>query len=184
VYVAVPDSTTFTDRLYRWLARGGGHLNPFASAEDLAARIQRHVIEPLAAIRPLHTSFSFLNKRNHPGRAPRRLWLLGGGNERVLKGTQSLLAMVRSLSAHPVEPLRLGIIFRRVSRAGEPVRMDQRLRPLRRCAPLRLAGSTRRGPRLRLVWPFLPLSRLWRFECFHCGQYLTVGLVLAVIGSS
>src|ERR1700676_1461781 len=32
LYVAVPDSTTLTDRLYRWLADGGGHVNPFASA--------------------------------------------------------------------------------------------------------------------------------------------------------
>ena len=85
LYVAVPDSTTFTDRLYRWLARGGGHLNPFTSVADLSARIRRHISEPLAAVRPLHTSLSFLNKRNHPSRPPRRLWLLGGGNEGILK---------------------------------------------------------------------------------------------------
>lgn len=31
LYIAVPDATTFTDRLYRWLARGGGHVNRFSS---------------------------------------------------------------------------------------------------------------------------------------------------------
>src|SRR5579863_2500446 len=29
LYVAVPDASTFTDRVYRWLGRGGGHVNPF-----------------------------------------------------------------------------------------------------------------------------------------------------------
>ena len=31
LYIAVPDASTFCDRLYRWLARGGGHVNPFTS---------------------------------------------------------------------------------------------------------------------------------------------------------
>lgn len=85
LYVAVPDSRTLSDRLYRWLARGGGHVNPFRSPEELAARIGQHLAAPLAGIRPLYTSLSFLNKRNHPSRAPRGLWLLGGGNEWILK---------------------------------------------------------------------------------------------------
>ena len=36
LFVAVPDSSTLTDRIYRWLARGGGHVNSFTSAEGLA----------------------------------------------------------------------------------------------------------------------------------------------------
>ncbi len=84
LYVAVPDSGTLTDRLYRWLARGGGHVNAFASADDLVGKIRARIPEPLAAVRPLCTSLSFLNPRNHPSRPPRKLWLLGGGNETVL----------------------------------------------------------------------------------------------------
>jgi SAM-dependent methyltransferase len=84
VYVAVPDSRTLTDWLYRSLARGGGHVNAFASRDELIAKIRRHILEPLAAVRPLGTSLSFLNRRNHPSRPPRRLWLIGGGNETVL----------------------------------------------------------------------------------------------------
>jgi SAM-dependent methyltransferase len=85
LFVAIPDSTTFADRLYRWLARGGGHLNPFASVHELVSRIQRYVAEPLAAIRPLYTSLSFLNKHNHTAVPPLRLRLMGGGNERLLR---------------------------------------------------------------------------------------------------
>jgi len=36
LYVAVPDSSTVTDRIYRWLAHGGGHVNGFTSSADLA----------------------------------------------------------------------------------------------------------------------------------------------------
>src|SRR5512138_2486018 len=34
--VSVPDCRSFTDRAYRWLARGGGHVNGFGSAARLA----------------------------------------------------------------------------------------------------------------------------------------------------
>jgi hypothetical protein len=90
IYVAVPDSTTISDRLYRWLARGGGHVNPFSSAEDLASRIAsatglRHV-----ATRTLCTSLSCLNRRNRRSRPPGRLLLLGAGTQislRLFTGT-------------------------------------------------------------------------------------------------
>src|SRR5205823_13010920 len=39
LFVAVPDASSFTDKLYRWLAKGGGHVNLFTSATELAARI-------------------------------------------------------------------------------------------------------------------------------------------------
>jgi SAM-dependent methyltransferase len=81
LYVAVPDARTFCDRLYRWLARGGGHVNAFDSAPDLAARIQRATGLPHVATRTLCTSFSFLNRRNRRAPPPRRLYLLGGGTE-------------------------------------------------------------------------------------------------------
>jgi SAM-dependent methyltransferase len=84
VYIAVPDSTTLTDRLYRWLAQGGGHVNAFRSLDDLKRAITQAIPQPLAVVRPLHTSLSFLNRKNRRSRAPRRLWLLGGGEETVL----------------------------------------------------------------------------------------------------
>ncbi len=32
LFLAVPDASTFTDALYRWLSRGGGHVNAFQDA--------------------------------------------------------------------------------------------------------------------------------------------------------
>ncbi len=94
LYVAVPDSTTLSDRLYRWLARGGGHVNPFSSASELAARIERTTGLRHAATRPLCTSFSFLNRKNARGPLPRRLWLFGGGTECSLRIAIRLLRML------------------------------------------------------------------------------------------
>src|SRR4051812_30871317 len=37
LYIAVPDATTLTDRIYRWLASGGGHVNAFTSAAETEA---------------------------------------------------------------------------------------------------------------------------------------------------
>jgi SAM-dependent methyltransferase len=81
LYIAVPDATTITDRLYRWLARGGGHVNPFRSAEELALQIENATGLKHRVTRTLCTSLSFLNRANRHSRAPRRLWLLGGGSQ-------------------------------------------------------------------------------------------------------
>jgi SAM-dependent methyltransferase len=84
LYVAVPDSTTISDRLYRWLARGGGHVNHFSSARELASMIASATTLRHAAVRPPGASLSFLNRHNHRRRPPRRLLLLGGGIETTL----------------------------------------------------------------------------------------------------
>ncbi|HYL76682.1 MAG TPA: class I SAM-dependent methyltransferase [Bryobacteraceae bacterium] len=84
VYVAVPDASTFSDRLYRWLASGGGHVNAFTSREELIALLERHTGMRYAAGRLLISSLSMLNRKNRVARAPRKLWLVGGGSEFVL----------------------------------------------------------------------------------------------------
>jgi len=81
LYIAVPDASTLTDRIYRWLSRGGGHVNAFISPAELAAGVEaatgfRHV-----TTRTLCSSLSFLNRRIAPRPLPRRLLLLGGGYE-------------------------------------------------------------------------------------------------------
>ena len=81
LYVAVPDAGTLCDRVYRWLARGGGHVNAFRSAPELARKIERATGLQHAATRTLCTSFSYLNRRNRRTRPPRKLYLLGGGTE-------------------------------------------------------------------------------------------------------
>jgi SAM-dependent methyltransferase len=84
LYVAVPDSSTITDRIYRWLGKGGGHVNPFTSSERLIAAIERATGLPHVATRSLCTSLSFLNRRNS-GPWPRKKLLLGGGTEGSLR---------------------------------------------------------------------------------------------------
>lgn len=79
LYVAVPDASTLTDRLYRWLGNGGGHVNAFVDPGALARQIEaatglRHV-----ATRTLCSSLSFLHRENAPRPLPRRMALLGGG---------------------------------------------------------------------------------------------------------
>jgi SAM-dependent methyltransferase len=81
LFVSVPDASTLTDKVYRWLGRGGGHVNAFTSLNDTAALIERATGLRRVAARTLYSSLSFLNRRNSQGPAPRRLLLLGAGYE-------------------------------------------------------------------------------------------------------
>ncbi len=81
LFIAVPDASTLTDKVYRWLARGGGHVNPFTSAPELVSRIEKATGLPHIGTRVLYSSMSFLNSKNAPHPRPRRLLLLGGGTE-------------------------------------------------------------------------------------------------------
>ena len=85
LYVAVPDSSTVTDRIYRWLAHGGGHVNSFTSSADLARLVSEKTGLPHAGTRVLCTSLSFLNRANIPGRPQKLLLLFGNGSERLLR---------------------------------------------------------------------------------------------------
>ncbi|HYW47098.1 MAG TPA: class I SAM-dependent methyltransferase [Bryobacteraceae bacterium] len=84
LYVAVPDVSTFTDRLYRWMAKGGGHVNAFDSEKEVIRRIERITGLPHRATRTLYTSLSFLNARNFKARPPRKIALFANGNEDFL----------------------------------------------------------------------------------------------------
>jgi len=85
LFVAVPDAATLTDRIYRWLGRGGGHVNRFTNAEELAHALESATGLRHRATRTLWSSLSFLNRHCAPRPLPRRLWLLGGGFEPVLR---------------------------------------------------------------------------------------------------
>ena len=54
----MPDASTFCDKLYRWLSRGGGHVNAFTSSAELAATIERSTGLKHRATKTLHTSLS------------------------------------------------------------------------------------------------------------------------------
>lgn len=94
LYVAVPDASTITDRIYRWLGRGGGHVNAFRDVQQLVTLIQHAASLPHAGTRLLFSSWSFLNRRNARARRPRRIYLLGGGSERVLRMGTFLLRKI------------------------------------------------------------------------------------------
>jgi SAM-dependent methyltransferase len=81
LFVAVPDASTLTDRIYRWLGRGGGHVNAFTSPGATAAEIAGATGLDHVATRILCSSLSFLNRWNAPRPLPRRLLFLGAGYE-------------------------------------------------------------------------------------------------------
>ncbi len=65
VFVAVPDATTFADRVYRKVYRDrGGHVNLFDSAAKLEQMLAWYFGLPHIATRTLHTSLTFLNPHN------------------------------------------------------------------------------------------------------------------------
>jgi len=69
LYIALPDASTLCDRLYRWLARGGGHVNRFLDEKSLIALVEKHTPLAHSGTRVLATSFSFLNRANRRSRA-------------------------------------------------------------------------------------------------------------------
>ena len=74
LFVAVPDAGALTDRIYRFFASGGGHLNAFRSADEVAASIGRETGLELRGTRTLFTSLSFLHPESRKGsRAGRML---------------------------------------------------------------------------------------------------------------
>jgi SAM-dependent methyltransferase len=84
LYIAVPNAATLTDRIYRWLARGGGHVNPFRHPQEVIGLVDRLTGLPHRATRLLYSSLSFLNARNFKSRPPRKILLFARGNETFL----------------------------------------------------------------------------------------------------
>src|SRR5580698_10266210 len=84
LYVAVPDASTLTDRIYRWLARGGGHVNAFRTPRDVIDPVEKLTGLPHRSTHTLYSSLSFLNRHNRTAPAPRRIALFCYGNERYL----------------------------------------------------------------------------------------------------
>jgi SAM-dependent methyltransferase len=85
LYIAVPDASTVTDHVYRWLARGGGHVNLFSHVTAVPHLVSEATGLKHAGTRTLCTSLSFLNRKNMTSRAPRKLVLFCYGNEDFLR---------------------------------------------------------------------------------------------------
>jgi SAM-dependent methyltransferase len=94
LYIAVPDAGTFTDRIYRWLGRGGGHVNPFHSPGEVIAYVERYAGPHHRGYRELASGLSFLNAHNFTARPPRKIALFAFGNERFLAISMWLLRRI------------------------------------------------------------------------------------------
>jgi SAM-dependent methyltransferase len=84
LFVAVPDAGTLADRIYRWLGRGGGHVNAFRSPGQVIELVERLTGLNHRGTRVLISSFSFLNGRNISGQRQKKLALFGFGSERFV----------------------------------------------------------------------------------------------------
>jgi SAM-dependent methyltransferase len=161
LFVSAPDTSTVTDRLYRWLARGGGHVNAFTSPDELAHRIERGTGLGLVAIRTLCSSLSFLNARNSPRPRPQRLLLVGGGHE------WSLFVYVwLSRRLDRTLNLRTGIYGWALyfGALAEPVDTGTMRNVCIRCGSGHPASSLTQSGRVRSIWIGLKVYR-----CPDCG---------------
>lgn len=84
LFLSVPDAGTVTDRIYRSLAGGGGHVNQFRCAGDLVALVRQESALPHIATKTLCTSFSFMNRKNPHSPFPKRMIFFLGGAEKFL----------------------------------------------------------------------------------------------------
>jgi len=85
LWVAVPDGSTLSDWLYRWVSRGGGHVNQFSDITALTQMITDRTALPHAGTRLLFSSYEFLNRHNGSLGFGRRMYLFGRGAEWVLR---------------------------------------------------------------------------------------------------
>lgn len=83
LFISVPDGTSLSDRLYRFLFCGGGHVQQFTFT-DIQSRVESNTGLTLAGSQEQLSSFAFLQHRNFlprplgplPGPFPRRMrWL-------------------------------------------------------------------------------------------------------------
>jgi SAM-dependent methyltransferase len=76
LYIAVPFSTTFSDKLYRALFQGGGHIQDFQSAQHVISLVESLTGLRCAAQTPIYSAFHFLTGPDIQGLPRRiRLWL-------------------------------------------------------------------------------------------------------------
>ena len=98
LFVSVPDGRSFSDRLYRLLLSGGGHLQRF-TFEGIVGDIESGTGLHLAAWKELSSSFLFVDKQNFlpaprgrlPGPLPRRMRWAGRFPSWCFSGARILL---------------------------------------------------------------------------------------------
>ena len=94
IYIAVPDVTTLTDRIYRWMARGGGHVNAFRSPAQVIALVEQRTGQPHRATIVLYSGLSFLNRHNIKGWPGKKIIFFAFGVEHYLAVLMWLLRRI------------------------------------------------------------------------------------------
>jgi len=94
LFLTVPDAGTLTDRCYRFLAGGGGHVNRFRSAGEVIGIVTRGTGLEFRGRRTLFTSLSFLHPANRGEKRNRRFLVLLGAGERALRVATRLFRAV------------------------------------------------------------------------------------------
>jgi SAM-dependent methyltransferase len=84
LFASIPDSSSLTDRLYRWLGKGGGHVNQISDVQAFIRKIESKIHLPHRGTRVLLTSLSFLNSKSPTARPMRTLVELGVDPEPLL----------------------------------------------------------------------------------------------------
>jgi ubiquinone/menaquinone biosynthesis C-methylase UbiE len=130
LYISVPDGGTFSDRVYRWLAAGGGHINQFRSAEQLAQLISECTSVPHKATRTLCSSFSFMNRRNPHPRQPKKMALFFWGSELFLVFFNAVLRLMDRLFMSRASVYGWALYFGNIS---EPIMRQARVNVCVRC---------------------------------------------------
>jgi SAM-dependent methyltransferase len=120
VYVAVPDASTFSDGLFRWVYRGGGHINPFRSAAELAAEITRATGLELSGSRPLYSSFEYLNRYYFKPGPDFRLWMVGNGSRRFIMLLSYLARLADRVLGTRLSIYGWALYFGKLEEAVEP----------------------------------------------------------------
>ena len=154
LYIAVPDSSTLCDRLYRWLANGGGHVNAISDPALFSRQIAVATGLSVVAQRTLHTSFSYLHRENAQ-QPSLKMRLLGGGRPWLLRAA---CRWMRQLDrAFGWRTTVYGWAFY-AGQIGEPVSLEARSNVCIRC------GAGHSSAALQSI-----LDSRQRYRCSICG---------------
>jgi SAM-dependent methyltransferase len=161
-YIAVPDATTLTDRVYRRMYEDrGGHVNAFIDPKETCERLSWFLSRAHTGTRVLHSSFIFQNRRNHDGKAVKFLLRLLILPEPVLALAVRLIRSVDKRSNARLGVYGWAFYF---GELREPVDPTPCLNVCVRCGqghPTAYLGALKLVRRTFLPWA--------RYRCPNCG---------------
>jgi SAM-dependent methyltransferase len=163
LYIAVPDAGTLSDRIYRWMARGGGHVNPFRAPGEVTGLVERLAGLRLRSSRVLYSSLSFVNAHNIAGRPQRKSAIFAYGNERYLAALMWTLRQVDSRFHTRLSHYGWAFYFGEVDL---PEKLEAWINVCVRC------GSAQAVTFLRKVGAIPPILRaVQSYRCPDCGGF-------------